>query len=64
MKYFYKKYSDTASALEIIEQIKDGELIGNTAYRELVTIKHEWEGTKVADEAEYLIDTMFSKYKY
>lgn len=64
MGYSYKKYSDTAAAQEIIQQIKDGKLTGNTAYRELETIKNEWRGTSIADEAEYLIDTMFYQYKY
>lgn len=60
----YKKYSNTASAREVICQIKEGKITGNTAYRELETIKGEWRGTDLADEAEYLIDTMFSEYKY
>ncbi|MBD5531240.1 MAG: hypothetical protein HDQ98_03430 [Lachnospiraceae bacterium] len=60
----YKKYSDTASAWEIIRQIKESKITGNTAYRELETIKGEWRGTDLVDEAEYLINTMFSEYKY
>ncbi len=59
----YKKYSNTSGAWEVIQQIKDGKLTGNTAYRELVTIKNEWSGTSLSDEAEYMIDTMFSEYK-
>lgn len=64
MGYSYKKYSDTAIAWEVIQQIKDGKITGNTAYRELVTIRNEWRGTSVGNEAEYLIDTMFSSYKF
>lgn len=60
----YKKYSDAAVAWEIIEDVKNGKLTGNTAYRELETIKGEWPGTSLAEEAEYLIDRMFSEYKY
>lgn len=60
----YKKYSDTSVAWGIIQDVKDGKLSGNTAYRELETIKGEWPGTSLADEAEYLIDTMLSEYKY
>ena len=64
MGYTYKKYGDTASAWEVINQIKEGKITGNTAYRELEQIKSDWRGTDLADEAEYLIDTMFSEYKY
>lgn len=65
MGYSYKKYSDIAGAEAMIEHIKNGGISnGNTAYRELVTIKNEWPGTSVAYEAEALIDERYSQYKY
>ncbi len=45
--------SDTAGAWEVIEQVKSGKITGRTAYGELVTIKNEWPGTAVVNEAEY-----------
>lgn len=61
----YKKYSDYAAAEEMINRIKRGEITNrNTAYRELVTISHEWRGTSLGDEAEYLIDVEYSDQKY
>lgn len=58
----YKKYSDEAAAWRIIEKIQDGELTGNTAYRELISIRNEWKGTQAGDAAERLLDEMFSDY--
>ena len=63
MKYS-KKYGDKGAALAVIQHIKDGTITGSTAYLELMQIKADWSGTNLADEAEYLIDLMFSKYKY
>ena len=51
----YKKYSDIASAEAMIERIKKGQVTGNTAYRELITIKNEWPNTSVASEAEKIL---------
>ena len=57
----YKKYSDYSVAEAMVLNIKGGKVPNrNTAYRELITITHEWPGTKVADEARYLIDTKYS----
>lgn len=61
MGYRYKKYSDVTSAEEMVNKIKNGEISNrNTAYRELVTIASEWEGTPVGNEAQYLIDYEYS----
>lgn len=60
----YKKYSNIASAEAMIEKIKSGIIIGNTAYRELRQIANEWPGTSVGNEAEKLIKYKFSEYSY
>ena len=61
----YRKYSDITSAEEMIERIRNGDISSrNTAYRELVVIAGEWDGTSVGREAEYLIDSMYSDLKY
>ncbi len=61
----YKKYSYVEMAEEMVDKIREGKIQNrNTAYRELVTIKNEWSGYQVADDAEYLIDTYYSDLKY
>ena len=61
----YKKYSYIEMAEEMVDRIREGkETNRNTAYRELVTIKNEWKGYPVANEAEYLIDEYYSDLKY
>lgn len=52
----YKKYSDSASAERMIELIENGEVSGNTAYRELQIISEEWAGTPIGNKAEYMKD--------
>lgn len=59
--YWGKKYSDYSSAEAMVLNIKEGKVPNRaTAYRELVTIINEWSGTKVAKDAQYLIDTKYS----
>lgn len=61
----YKKYSDYASAEEMVSYIQRGGISNrNTAYRELLTITQEWPGTDASYEAQYLIDTEYSDQKY
>ena len=49
----YKKYSYVEMAEEMVDKIREGKIQNrNTAYRELVTIKNEWSGYQVADDAE------------
>lgn len=61
----YKKYSDIASAEEMLEHIKRGNIGSRqTAYRELVTIINEWPRTPVAREAQRMIDADYSDLVY
>lgn len=58
----YKKYSDKASAEEMLEKIEDGEIPEYTAYRELIQIFKEWQGTDVGREAKDLLDDEYKDY--
>lgn len=59
----YRRYSDQASAEEIIKKIEAGELTGYPAYRALVQIAEEWYGTTVGDAAKTLIEDEFADYE-
>lgn len=57
--------TSTAVAEEIMNKIKNGEYPNrNTAYRLLMEIVNQFRGERIADDAQYLIDTLYDDQKF
>lgn len=56
-----KEYSDIASAEEMVKSIAEGKYNVSAAIRELKYIIGEWPGTRVAKEAERLLEKLLDE---